>query len=329
MIQQTRELKKHMSMTHIPTLTIRSLLLLLGLALCSLPAWSAVPRVVVTIKPIHSLVAGVMAGVGKPELLLNGAQSPHTVTLRPSDVKKIGGADLIVWVGKDFEIFLTHSLKSLSPQTHVLQLQDSPGIAQLPIREGGVWESRHEHTETSHDEPSGQPIDSHIWLSPQNAREIVTLVKQALIEIDPDNEQRYQDNARELKTRLNDLDQELLARLTPVQWVPFIVFHDAYQYFERHYQLNAIGSITLSPDRKPGARRIHEIHAKLEKLEARCIFSEPQFEPKLLKTIVAGTQVRTGVLDPIGADIPAGKDAYFVLMRRLSDSLVTCLEGNP
>jgi zinc transport system substrate-binding protein len=317
-----------MIMTRISSLTIRTLLFPLGLALFSLSGWAAAPKVVVTIKPIHSLVAGVMAGVGKPELLLKGAQSPHTFTLRPSDVRKLGNADLIVWVGKDFEIFLTHSLESLSSRTRVLQLQGSAAIAQLPIRQGGVWEDRHEHTETEHAEPSEQPIDPHIWLSPQNARVIVTLVKQALIEIDPDHEERYQANAREIKSRLNDLDQKLLARLTPVQWVPFIVFHDAYQYFERHYHLNAIGSITLSPDRKPGARRIHEIHAKLEKLEARCIFSEPQFEPKLLKSIVAGTQVRTGVLDPIGADIPAGVDAYFILMRRLTDSLVTCLEGS-
>ena len=319
-----------MIMSHIPSLAFRSLLLLC-LVLFSLSAWPKVPRVVVTIKPLHALVAGVMEGVGKPRLLLQGAQSPHTFTLRPSDVRKLGDADLIVWVSKDFETFLSHSLKSLPPRTRVLQLQDSPGITQLPIRQGGVWESGHDHAhaEPEHEELAGQPIDPHIWLSPQNAREIVTLVKQALIELDPDNEQRYQDNARELKTRLNDLDQELLARLTPVQWVPFIVFHDAYQYFERHYHLNAIGSITLSPDRKPGARRIHEIHAKLEKLEARCIFSEPQFEPKLLKTIVADTQVGTGVLDPIGADIPAGEDAYFILMRRLTDNLVTCLEGRP
>ena len=312
--------------THIQTYIPHWLWFLLALITITPSIWASVPKVVVTIKPIHSLVAGVMAGVGDPELLLSGAQSPHTFTLRPSDVRKLGDADLIVWVGRDFETFLTHSLKSLPPRTRVLQLQDSSGIAQLPIRQGGVWESRHGHAETEHDEAAEQPIDPHIWLSPQNAREIVTLVKQALIELDPDNEQRYQDNARELKSRLNDLDQQLLEKLTPVQWVPFIVFHDAYQYFERHYHLNAIGSITLSPDRKPGARRIHEIHAKLEKLEARCIFSEPQFEPKLLKTIVADTHIRTGVLDPIGADIPAGVDAYFILMRRLSDSLVTCLE---
>jgi zinc transport system substrate-binding protein len=243
----------------------------------------------------------------------------------------LGQADLIVWVGPDFETFLSRSLQSLSPRTRVLQLQDAKGIARLPIRRGGVWEDRHDHpgTDRHHEEEDETATDPHIWLSPQNAREIVTLVKEALIEIDPEHAERYQQNARDLKTRLNELDQELLTRLSPVQWVPFIVFHDAYQYFERHYHLNAIGSITLSPDRKAGARRIHEIHAKLQQLEARCIFSEPQFEPKLLKTIVAGTQVRTGVLDPIGADLPAGQAAYFTLLRRLTDGLVSCLEGGP
>ena len=195
------------------------------------------PKVVVTIKPIHSLVIGVMAGVGKPELLLSGAQSPHTFTLRPSDIRKLGDADLIVWVGQDFETFLSHTLQSLLPRTRVLQLQSSRGIAQLPIRHGGVWEDRHNHAETEPEAQSEQHIDPHIWLSPQNAREIVTLVKEALIEIDPEHAEQYQTNARELKTRLNDLEQELFTRMTPVQWVPFIVFHDAYQYFERQYQL--------------------------------------------------------------------------------------------
>ena len=310
------------------TVTPHVLLMLLALILPT-PGSAAAPRVMVTIKPIHSLVAGVMQGIATPELLISGAQSPHTFTLRPSDVRKLNSADLILWVGRDFETFLTHTLEALPTQIKVLELLNSQGIAKLPIRRGGVWERGHDHAEDGHDKRSDTAYDPHIWLSPQNAREIVTLVKETLIALDPDNTERYQQNARQLKTRLNDLDQELLTRLTKIQWVPYIVFHDAYQYFERHYRLHAIGSITLGPERKPGARRIHEIHAKLEKLEARCIFSEPQFEPKLLKTLVQGTQVRSGVLDPLGADLPAGTEAYFTLMRDLTDNLVTCLETSP
>jgi zinc transport system substrate-binding protein len=317
-------------------LTLRWLLLFLSLTTITVPIQAAAPKVVVTIKPIHSLVAGVMQGIGDPELLVTGAQSPHTFTLRPSDVQKLTSAQLIVWVGKDFETFLPHTLESLPAQTKVVGLLGSQGIAHLPIRQGGIWEDQHNHghattDQAEHDDANQDThsSDSHIWLSPQNAREIVTLVKEALIALDPANTERYQQNARQMKTRINDLDQELFVRLSKVQWVPYIVFHDAYQFLERHYRLNAIGSITLSPDRTPGAKRIHEIHSKLEKLEARCIFSEPQFEPKLLKTIVAGTQVRTGVLDPLGADLPAGSDAYFTLMRRLADNLVGCLETVP
>jgi zinc transport system substrate-binding protein len=310
------------------------LLLLWSLLGLAIPAWADTPKVLVTIKPIYSLVAGLMQGIGEPELLMSGAQSPHTFTLRPSHINKLAAAELIVWIGEDFETFLPRTLASLTPQTRVLGLLGSHGIARLSLRHGGVWEHRHEHTASSHSEPGARAgkataSDPHIWLSPHNAREIVTLVKQALIALDPANTSLYQDNAREMKTRLNEMDQRLLARLTPVQWVPFIVFHDAYQYFERHYRLNAIGSITLSPDRMPGARRLHDIRAKLEALEAQCIFSEPQFEPKLIKTIVAGTKVRTGVLDPLGADLPAGVDAYFKLMTRLTDQLVACLGTQP
>jgi zinc transport system substrate-binding protein len=316
-------------MSLIKRISVRFVSLLLCLMAIAPSVWPAAPKVVVTIKPIHALVAGVMSGMGTPELLLDGGQSPHTFTLRPSDVRRLGAADLIVWVGKDFETFLVQTLKSMPQRTRILELLDSPGIAKLPIRQGGVWEGRQEHAASGPGAQAEHVIDPHVWLSPQNVREMVTLIKEALIELDPVNAERYQQNARNLKTRINDLDQELLTRLTPVQWVPFIVFHDAYQYFERHYHLNPIGTITLSPDRKPGARRIHEIRAKLEKLEARCIFSEPQFEPKLIKTIVMGTRVKTGVLDPVGADIPAGRDAYFTLMRRLGDSLATCLQDSP
>lgn len=308
--------------------TARYLMLLLCLTIPP-SVRAAVPKVVVTIKPIHSLVAGVMSGVGTPQLLLSGGQSPHTFTLRPSDVRRLGTADLVIWIGEDFETFLVQTTKSLPSRIRVLELMNSHGIAKLPIRQGGVWEEPQQHAETEHDEQAEHVIDPHIWLSPQNAREMVTLIKEALIELDPANAERYQQNARNLKTEINELDQELLAQLTPVQWVPFIVFHDAYQYFERHYHLNTIASITLSPDRKPGARRIHEIRAKLENLEARCIFTEPQFEPKLIQTIVMGTQVKTGVLDPVGADIPAGTDAYFILMRRLGGRLASCLEASP
>lgn len=319
-----------------PAMLQNSWLILLILTILAIPAQAASPRIMVSIKPIHSLVAGVMQGVGEPDLLITGTQSPHTFNLRPSDVKKLNSAELIIWVGEGFETFLTHTLASLPSQTRIVKLMGHAGVAQLPIRQGGVWEKRHHHrkqetTGVPHTANQKEPhhSDPHIWLSPTNARTIVGIVKEKLSEIDPDNAARYQQNARNLKNQLNKLDQELLERLSKVQWIPFIVFHDAYQFFERHYTLNVIGSITLSPERMPGAKRIHEIRAKLKKLGVRCIFSEPQFEPKLIKTIVEGTEVRTGTLDPLGAELPAGTEAYFSLMRNLTSQLVACLEEKP
>jgi zinc transport system substrate-binding protein len=297
------------------------------------PSQAKPPHVVVSIKPIHSLVHGVMQGVAEPVLLMTGAQSPHTFNLRPSDTRHLAAADLIVLVSKGFETFLVNILDSLSSHTRTLELMQQQGIINLPIRSGGLWESgrHHPHYELEHSQHESfsqqQQRDPHIWLSPHNALVIIDLVQQALIALDPPNTNNYQRNADMMKSKIEQMDQVLLKRLAGIQKVPFIVFHDAYQYFEHHYRLNAIGSITLSPERLPGAKRIHEIHSQLAQQRVRCIFSEPQFEPKLLRTIAQGNSVRTGILDPLGGDLPVGSEAYFTLMQNLTDNLLQCLEA--
>ena len=287
------------------------------------------PQVVVSIKPIHSLVAGVMLGLGKPELLIPATQSPHSFSLRPSDVRKLRSAKLIVWVGEDFETPLTHILESVSDRTRIIELMVQPDIHHLPTRKGGVWEKKRHHAGKIEQTGQHHHSDPHIWLSIKNAGEIVRITRDALTEIDPENKARYQINAEQMFVRLDELDRELRNDLSTVREIPFIVFHDAYRFFQQHYELNAVGSITLSPERQPGAKRIHEVHTKLQRLGVRCIFSEPQFEPKLLKTIVEDTQVKTGILDPIGTDLPAGPGAYFLLLRNLADNLVECLGEKP
>lgn len=292
-------------------------------------AYADAPHVMVSIKPVHSLVSSVMRGLGKPELLIPGSQSPHSFSLRPSDVRKLRSAQLIVWVGEDFETPLSHLLESTSDKTRIIELMEQPNMFLLPVRQGGVWENRTHHAIDIAQDQQHHNIDPHIWLSLNNAKEIVSIILNALMEIDPENTTHYRTNAYQMLARLDGLDRELSDALSSVRKIPYIVFHDAYQYFEQQYDLHTVGSITLSPERQPGARRVHDVHNKLQKLEARCIFSEPQFEPKLLKTIMQGTQVKTGILDPIGADLPAGTDAYFLLLRNLKDNLIECFERKP
>lgn len=312
-------------------------LLAFALSWPSLPV--AAPEVVVSIKPVHSLIAGVMAGIGTPELLSRGSQTPHNLNLSPSDVRKLSHAELVFWVGEGLETALTKVLRATVDDSRVVTLIALPGIQLLPLRQSGVWD-RHTHAadETEHGEhatnlqESGhkasqqQNTNPHIWLSPFNAGRIVQSAAADLSRIDPENAEQYRLNGEAVLARIHKMELEIGQQLSAVSGTPYIVFHDAYVYFERHYALNAVGSVTVNPERLPGARRIQQLRSRIKSLEARCVFSEPQFEPRLVRTLLEGSDARGGRLDPLGADIPAGPDAYFLMMKQLAGALVDCLE---
>lgn len=280
-------------------------------------------NVVVTIKPIHSLVSVVMEKVGTPILLLQGGESPHTYSLKPSQVKQLREADLVIWMGLGIERFLEKSLAMLPSQTKQLSLATVTGLTLLKVREGGAWEphSHHDASDSGHEEH----FDQHLWLAPDNVKIMVKAIAAALSQIDATNAARYRDNATRLSERLGQLDQELKVQLATTKNLPFLVFHDAYQYFEQHYGLTAVGAITLSPEQSPSAKRVHELRSRIKDLQVRCVFSEPQFEPALVTTLIEGTFARRGTLDPLGAELPAGTEAYFSLLHELANSFNECL----
>lgn len=306
-------------------------LTLLTAVFVSTSAW-AQPRVLVSIKPVHSLVAGVLEGIAEPELLLSGGESPHSYALRPSQARSLAAAQLVIWVGPDLETFLERPLKSLSGQARVIRLDQASDIELLPARSGGVWD-RHQHGHNhNHQKAAAQKhhpegsSDPHLWLSPANARAIVTLTLEALKTLYPEKHAELTANAQSLLARLEALDLEVAQTLAPVREVPFVVFHDAYQYLEQAYGLNAVGSVSLDPERTPGAQRVREVQRLIRERGARCVFAEPQFTPRLLAIVTEGSEARQGLLDPLGADLPAGPAAYFALMRTLADNLRACLE---
>ena len=308
--------------------------IVLGLLLFSpLPAFAEI-KVVASIKPVHSLVAGVMKGVGEPLLLVRGGVSPHEYSLRPSDARAISEARVVFWIGPDLESFMVKPLNNAKGQTQAVALLGAPGVTVLPLREGGAWEPHQHHptepvghhSDHDHDHESGR--DVHIWLDPVNAVAMARRIVAVLGDADSAHRADYERNGAALIERLNQLDQQLAGDLAPIKDRPFIVFHDAYQYFERRYGLSAAGSITLSPEQRPGAKRVTEIQARIRDLGVRCVFGEPQFQPALVETAIAGSGARSGVLDPEGgAELQAGPEAYFELLRRLADSLRTCLSG--
>ena len=284
------------------------------------------PGVVVSILPLHALVAAVMAGVGTPRLLVRGGASPHDASLRPSDARALSAAKLVVWAGPGLEAFLVKPLGALATGARVLTLTEAPGMVLLERREGGAFEAGAEPKENGHGHRG--PVNPHLWLDPRNAMEIAGQTAAALAGLDPANAPRYAANAARLIARLDALDRELTARLGPVAAVPFAVFHDAYPYLEARYGLRALGALTVDPAVPPGAKRLAELRARLAERDAVCVFAEPQFNPARVAALAEGSAARVATLDPLGAALAPGPEAYFVLMRDLAEALVRCLDGS-
>jgi zinc transport system substrate-binding protein len=347
-----------------------------GLLIGTSPALADAPRVVASIKPVHSLVAGVMGGVAAPRLLVEAGQSPHTYALKPSEAAALEQADLVVWVGPSLESFLARPVANIAPDAASFPLMRVGGLELLRTREGGSWDAHahdhggeahakgdesdhdhghghdhahdhdhdhghghehghghgHEHADADHEQAAetiqGIPepeLDPHIWLDPDNARRMARALADKLAALDPANADTYQANAAAMAARIREADQAVARQVAPVAEVPYVVFHDAYQYFERHYGLSAVGSITLSPERQPSARRLIEIRDKIADLSARCVFREPQFAPDLVRTVVENTPADIGTLDPLGLAHEAGPGAYPKLLRDLGGNLRACL----
>lgn len=281
------------------------------------------PRVVVTVKPLHALVAGVMAGTGRPVLLIPRDFSPHRQGLTLAQARVLRRARLVFRIGSDFEIPLNKPIAVLAAQARVVALMRAPGLRLLLARVGGIW-NRTPRTPRA-PPPSAATADPHIWLDPANARAMVAVIVAALTNLDPVHAGAYARNGVALDARLVALDRRLRRTLRPLAGRPFIVFHDAYQYFTTRYGLRAVGALTVAPGRAVGARRLSRIRRRIRSSKIRCVFTASRATPRLARTVVAGTGARLAVLDPLGATVPAGPDAYFALMRGMAKSLNDCL----
>ena len=297
--------------------------------------------VVASIKPIHSLVSAVMQGVGEPSLLIEGAGSPHNYSLKPSQANELQKANLIFWIGHDLEAFLERSIENIAPQAVSVPLIESHGIKTLPFREGASFDEhdhdkhdehdhdKHdEHDHDKHDEHDHGEFDPHVWLDPNNAKILVAEIEEQLTKIYPKHADTFANNANTITKELDALTDEINLELKDVKSKGYIVFHDAYQYFERRFDMSALGSVTVSPEVMPGVNRIRKLQQKVKQLEAICVFSEPQFEPKLVATITENTSAGSGVLDPLGSSIEKGPQLYFKLIRNMAASLKDCLANN-
>ncbi len=298
-------------------------------------------QVVASIKPVHSLVAAVMSGVGEPGLIVEGAGSPHAFSMRPSQAVMLENADVVFWIGHDLEAFLEKPLEALASNAKSVELIKAHGLVKLDLREGGTFDAHdhgeheahedHDHDDHAHEKHDDHAHDQHdefnvhIWVDPVNAKALVHEIEETLVEADPDNAPKYKANANDITARLDAMTAEIAADLETVKDKPFVVFHDAYRNFEDRFGLTAAGSITVSPEVQPGAERVSELRTKISELGATCVFSEPQFEPKIVQIITENTSAKSGILDPLGTSLQDGPDLYFELIRNMATSFKTCL----
>jgi zinc transport system substrate-binding protein len=278
------------------------------------------PRVAVTIKPIHSLVAGVMDGIsvgnGNPYLVVRGVRSPHDFTLTPSGARQLQSAQVIFMIGAGLEPALNTAIKTLGAGARIVELSHAPGIQLLNVRDSSLPVDQHSQHDT---------IDPHIWLDPINAKAMVRMIAKTMREADPVNGARYVANSRDLLQRLDILSATLTAQLKPVKHKPFIAFHDAFQYFENRFELHAASTITVSPHISPSVTRIIRIQKLIRQTSGICIFNEPGYQPKLINVLKQNAGVRIGMLTPLGVDLNPGPALYFELMRRNAQAIYDCL----
>ncbi|PVA09147.1 zinc transporter [Pelagivirga sediminicola] len=301
----------------------RNLLALpLAATLLAGPALADVPAVAADIAPVHSLVARVMAGIGAPALIVAPGASPHEYSLRPSEATALQQADVVFWTGPDLTPWMEGAIGSLATGAAVVPLMEAPGTATLDMREGAVFEP---HAHDDHAGHHGHAQDPHAWLSPDNGAAWLDAIAATLGAADPENAGAYRANAAAGRAELAALKAEIDGILRPVRGGSFIVFHDAYQYFERAFDMPASGAISVSSAADPSPARIADIQRRVRERNARCVLSEPQFNPGIIASVMDGSDARSGVLDPLGASLEPGPELYPQMLRDMAAALAACL----
>ncbi|HDM8070904.1 zinc ABC transporter substrate-binding protein ZnuA [Vibrio harveyi] len=280
-------------------------------AILTLPAHAV--TVLTSIKPIQMITTELTEGVTAPDVLLQNNASPHDYALRPSDVQKVAAADLVIWYGHDLEPFLE---KVVTDRGNTLTLSQIPGLS---LREFG---SEHSHDHDGHDHGTHDP---HFWLGVETVQQVANAIAHKLAEVDPVHADTYANNLKKFEVKLNATDSEIKQQLAPVKDKGYFVFHDAYGYFEERYSLNQMGHFTVSPDRKPGAKTLIRIRKTLGTGDVACVFSEPQFTPAVIESVMRGSNVRSGVLDPLGSEVEVKSGSYFEFLKGMSNSFSQCL----
>jgi len=280
-----------------------------------LQVYAAAPEILVTLKPLHSLVTALTLNITEPELLFDNLQSPHDYAMKPSDRRRISRADIIIYASPEIESFMPALQSSLSHKK-IISLTNITGINLLKARAFDFHDSKKNRHHT----------DGHIWLSIDNAIVISRYLSEEFIKQDKGNAEKYRSNNSHLIAKLKQLKKELQQQMQPVSRQPFLIFHDAFQYFENDFKLTAGLFVTTSPEHKVGIRHIRDLKKKIQQQNIRCVFYEPPNIPEIIQTITENQQVQLIPLEPLGIKYQADHKQYFKLLTGISNKLYHCLK---
>lgn len=317
------------------------------------------PRVATDIAPVHGLVAQVMEGVGAPDLVIPPGVSPHGYAMRPSEARALADADIMFWIGPALTPWLKDPIETLAGDARIVSLAQTEGVVRMPFRTGARFDDHdhghghgHDHGHAkSHTDDKGHDhahehehgdghaedaknkvhdmdFDAHLWLDPENAKLWLGLIADVLATQDPENAQSYQENAKAAKEALTAVADDIMVRTAPLRGKPFIVFHDAYHYYEARFGVEAVASITLSDDSAASAARLTAVREVVDETGAKCALAEPRANAGLIDAVSESADIRIATVDAVGFDLPLGTGYYTALLRQITDGLVECLAPN-
>lgn len=300
--------------------------LAVGVSLNS-PVRADAPHVSTDIAPVHSLVGMVMQGVGSPDLIVTPGASPHGYALRPSQARNLQQADLVVWIGPELTPWLAKPIATLAPDAIQLELLEALGTQVLPFREADEADDHQEvgEAQEGHDHDH-EGVDPHAWLDPENAQVWLGVIADHLALADPANAERYHANARAGQAALARTQAEVAQMLAPMQGKPFVMLHDAYQYFEARFGLLSVGTVSLSDAVDPGPAHLAQLRDTLIHRGVTCAFAEPQFNPSLLEAAIESRDIKIILVDPIGSQFEPGPGLYVDLLRDMGKAIAGCGE---
>ena len=303
----------------------------LSAALWGSATQSANAAVVASLKPLGFIASAIADGVTDTQVLLPDGASEHDYSLRPSDVKRLQGADLVVWIGPEMEAFMEKSVKNIpnAKQVTIAQLND---VKPLLMKGADDDDDDHGHndagSEKSDEHHHHGDYNMHLWLSPEIARASAVAIHEKLVELMPQSRAKLDANLKDFEAQLASTEKQVGNELAPLKGKGYFVFHDAYGYFEKQFGLTPLGHFTVNPEIQPGAQRLHEIRTQLVEQKATCVFAEPQFRPAVVESVARGTSVRMGTLDPLGTNIKLGKTSYSEFLSQLANQYASCLKGD-